>query len=165
MENKLSEGGRVVFVCKNLVSLKQFYKFTKIMDAAKLNASLEKIADQRMALAKINYDDARYDEIEEQLHALEDDFLEVYGKELESVLRQAHKQYCPDNDTLSPIAYIAQNYVKAKGKTGGYEIPTEGEFGLPIDLASGENGFLVLIPTPLRIDLITQSDRKTIWKA
>ena len=76
------------------------------MDFNALDQALVNIVNKREELSKINYNNPKYDDLEEELHDLEDDFQEEYGDFLEQALQQVHDEYCPDNDVLMPIGYI-----------------------------------------------------------
>lgn len=56
----------------------------------------------------IGYNDPKYDEVEEQLHDMEDSFLEEFGDFLEKVLLDVHDKHCSDSDVLLPIAYLGE---------------------------------------------------------
>ena len=88
------------------------------MDLNKLNDELCELVSRRNLLAAIDYNDEAYDQVEEDLHDFEDDFLEEYDAYLEDVLQQVHNKYCPDNDVLLPIAYIAKKYIEKTDDEG-----------------------------------------------
>ena len=46
------------------------------------------ILEKRLELSKLNYSDDTYDDVEEMLHDLEDDFNEKYGDQLEDILEK-----------------------------------------------------------------------------
>ena len=78
------------------------------MDFKALDQALDNIVKKREELSKINYNNPKYDDLEEELHDLEDDFQDEYGEFLEQALQQVHDEYCPDNDVLMPIGYLGQ---------------------------------------------------------
>ncbi len=78
------------------------------MDIKALDAALLKIVNKREDLAKLDYNNPKYDDLEEQLHDMEDDFQDSYGDFLEEALQNIHDKYCPENDVLMPIAYLGQ---------------------------------------------------------
>src|SRR5690349_4103295 len=49
------------------------------MDIKALDKALQEIAKRRMELSKIDYNNPKYDELEEQLHDLEDNLQDKYG--------------------------------------------------------------------------------------
>jgi hypothetical protein len=56
------------------------------MNTENLNKQLVALIEKKQALGKLSYNDERYDDIEEELHDLEDDFNEEFGPYLEDVL-------------------------------------------------------------------------------
>lgn len=134
------------------------------MDVTKLNSALLEIIKSRQELASIDYNNPKYDDLEEKLHDLEDDFMETYGDELERALQDIHDEYCPDSDVLVPIAYIAKKYqVSDKGE---YTAPsTEGVF-VEMDDFPGKDTKLVILPSPPRIALTIGTEKQQIvWTA
>ncbi|MDF2454551.1 MAG: hypothetical protein K0R51_544, partial [Cytophagaceae bacterium] len=84
-----------------------------------LNADLLTLVEMKTKLSTLTYDNKNYDEIEEELHDLEDDFLEKYGEMLEDVISDAHEKIRSDNDILLPIAYVGQRYTKTGENADG----------------------------------------------
>jgi len=80
------------------------------MDVKELDKAIQEIAKRRNALSKIDYSNPKYDDLEEELHDLEDSLQVKYGEYLEEVLQDVHDKYCPDTDVLYPIAYLAKTY-------------------------------------------------------
>ena len=131
-------------------------------DLEKLNQDLVNVIEKRVALAALSYDDIRYDEIEEQLHEAEDDFLKKYDDFLEDILLDIHDELCPDNEVLSPIAYIAKNYqVKDSNQ---YDITENQGVWVEIDEIPDKEAHLAILPNPLRIVLTAGNFKKTVWK-
>ncbi|MGB5979358.1 MAG: hypothetical protein WBG62_18230, partial [Cyclobacteriaceae bacterium] len=60
------------------------------MDIEALNSNLIKLVDLKIELSKIDYNQPEYDDKEEKLHDMEDDFLEEYGDYLEDALHTVH---------------------------------------------------------------------------
>jgi len=139
------------------------------MDVEKLNEDFVALAEKINDLDDLNYSDERYDDLEEELHNLEDTFLEEYGQELEEAIALVHDEFCPDNDVLLPTAYFAKNYLKLqrdqKGKTG-YDVEY-GE-GVPVDVDDfpEQDVHLVLVPGPTRL-LVTvgETAKQVAWMA
>jgi hypothetical protein len=78
------------------------------------------ILEKRLELSKLNYSDDTYDDVEEMLHDLEDDFNEKYGDQLEDILEKVHLKHCPESDVLLPTAYLAKKFVEtADGRSCG----------------------------------------------
>jgi hypothetical protein len=118
------------------------------MDTQAFDKALQEIVKKRTELEKIDYNNPKYDDLEEQLHDLEDAFSVKYGEYLEDVLQDVHDELCPDNDILFPTAYI-------KG------VPVE------IDKYAGKETILMLEANPPRITLTIGKEKKkeVVWTA
>lgn len=118
------------------------------MDVKALDQALAEIVRKREELSKVNYNDPTYDNLEEQLHDLEDDFQDEYGEYLEVALQQVHDEYCPDNDVLMAIGYLGEG------------IPVE------VDKLPGKDTRLILAPNPTRIILSVNKDKQqVVWSS
>ena len=118
------------------------------MDVKSLDRALAEIVKKREELSKVNYNDPTYDNLEEQLHDLEDDFQEEYGEYLETALQQVHDEFCPDNDVLMPIGYLGQ----------GIQVE--------VDKLPGKDTRLILAPNPTRIILAVNKDKQqVVWNS
>jgi len=116
------------------------------MNTTALDKALQEIVKKREELAKIDYNNPKYDDLEEELHDLEDSFQDEYGDYLEDALQTVHDEYCPDNDVLMPIAYLGQG------------VPVE------VDKLPGKDTRLVLSPSPTRIILSLGKDKQqVVW--
>ncbi|RUA29775.1 MAG: hypothetical protein DSY77_14750 [Bacteroidetes bacterium] len=133
------------------------------MDIKKLDEDLTALVKAKIALSKLTYADKDYDKIEEELHDMEDDFQENYGEYLEEALADVHDEFCPDNDVLLPIAYLADEYVIQEDTI---EVaPGQGVLVEADDFASSKVT-LALAPQPTRIVLQAGNDHKeVVWKA
>lgn len=118
------------------------------MDIKALDKALTEIVKKREELGKIDYNNPKYDDLEEHLHDLEDAFQDEYGEYLEDALQEIHDKYCPDNDVLMPIAYLGKGvYVE-------------------VDKFPGQETKLVLAATPPRILLAIGKDKQeVVWTA
>lgn len=118
------------------------------MDINALDKALQEIVRKREELGKIDYNNPKYDELEEQLHDLEDSFQDKYGEYVEGALKQIHDEHCPDNDILMPIAYLGKGvFVDA-------------------DKFPGKDTRLILAPSPTRIVLSIGKDKdQVVWTA
>jgi hypothetical protein len=131
------------------------------MDTENLNKSLVALIEKKLELNQLSYSDDRYDEIEEELHDLEDDFNEEFGPYLEDVLEDVHAKLCPDTDVLLPTAYLPNNLEGEASNAGEKE-------GVWVDSDEfpGKESRLVLIPNPVRLILsVGKTIRKEVWKA
>lgn len=117
------------------------------VDFKALNKALEEIVKVRTELDKLDYDNPEYDEKEEKLHDLEDDFQENFGRQLEKILQQVHHQYCPDSDVLMPIAYLGE--------------------GVSVELKAqpGKDARMRLDVNPLRIFITLRGKEQLVWEA
>lgn len=134
------------------------------MDLKELDRALQEIAKCRMALQKIDYNNPQYDDLEEELHDLEDSLHVKYGDYLEEVLQKVHDEYCPDTDVLYSIAYIAKSYqVNDKNE---YSVSTNEGVFVEVDTLPGKDTKLVIIPNPPRVVLnIGKNKQQVVWTA
>ena len=79
------------------------------MNTEELNRALVALIEKKAELHTLKYDDARYDDVEEALHDLEDDFNDEYGDFLETALDKVHTDLKSDTDVLLPTAYLPSN--------------------------------------------------------
>jgi hypothetical protein len=103
--------------------------------------------------------------LEEELHDLEDGFIEKYGTYLEKALEEVHAKYCPDNDILLPIAYLPNEYVKVGEEAGNtiYDVSYDQGVFVEVENITGENTKLVLVPGPLRFMLVSPNLKEIVW--
>ncbi len=137
------------------------------MNIETLDKALLEIVQKRNELKDIDYEDLKYDSVEEELHELEDDFVENYGEDLEKVLQKIHDELCPETDVLLPIAYVAQKYIPTGTKedgTEGYDVTMQE--GVPVILEEYPNhpSRIVLVPNPPRLILQVAVDQRfQVW--
>jgi hypothetical protein len=136
---------------------------TKIspMDIKALDQAVQEIALKRNELKKIDYNNPKYDDLEEVLHDLEDEFLDNYGDEMEKILQEVHDKLCPDTDILLPIAYMAKAYT-VTDKNEFSVTTSEGVF-VEVDSLPGKDTKLVIVPNPLRIVLNLKDKQQVVW--
>ena len=137
------------------------------MDIAQLNEDLLGLVEKKQELSGLTYSDEEYDDVEEALHDLEDDFVENYGDYLEDALHVVHDEYCPDDDVLLPTAYLANEYrfAEVDGQLKVDAAPGQGVFVMCDDFPN-KNCRLVLLPNPTRIVLkIGNKEQTTPWTA
>ncbi|HSZ25940.1 MAG TPA: hypothetical protein VK766_09490 [Cytophagaceae bacterium] len=138
------------------------------MDSKAIDKFLIQIIEKKAELNALTYDDKGYDKIEDELHEMEDEFMDIYGDDFSDILEEIHDELEAENDVLLPIAYLATQYV-LKGQsadgTNIYDVrPTE---GIPMDTDKyvGKIKRLVLIPNPLRFLLqIDTNKREIVWQ-
>lgn len=134
-----------------------------MIDNKALDEDLTTIIENKIKLSQLDYSNEEYDTLEEQLHDLEDDFLEKYGDYLEDALHEVHDEYCPDNDVLLPIAYLPNRISKLDD---GYDVDFKEGVYVEVDDYVGKETKLVLLPKPTRLLLqIDNSQREIVWKA
>jgi hypothetical protein len=134
-----------------------------MIDLQKLNTDLVEIVEKRIQLAELRYDDSQYDELEEQLHDLEDNFLKKYDDYLEDLLLDIHDEFCPETEVLSPIAYLAKNYIRKDSNS--YDVLGDQGVWVEIEEIPEKEAHLVLLPNPLRVVLSTGNFKKVVWKS
>ncbi|HSY61151.1 MAG TPA: hypothetical protein VK796_04700 [Cytophaga sp.] len=135
------------------------------MDLKKVNKDLEAIILKKNELNALTYDHKDYDDVEEELHDLEDDFLDAYGDELEEVLDQVHVKIDADNDVLLPIAYVGAYYKPlAKNADGSQQFEIAADQGVLVESGKFKNTDtrLIFLPSPLRLILTTGKDKKVV---
>ncbi|MDX5345616.1 MAG: hypothetical protein LPK19_00070 [Hymenobacteraceae bacterium] len=131
------------------------------MDAKALNASLVALISKKEELNKLDYNDSRYDDIEEELHDLEDDFNEEFGDYLEEVLEEVHGKINSDTDVLLPTAYLPGMMLENGS-------PLTDEDGVVVDSEKYPNkeARLLLMPNPARLVLyVNHKQVEEVWQA
>jgi hypothetical protein len=133
------------------------------MDLKALDKGLQELVLKRNELSVMDYGHEKYDDLEEELHNLEDDFSEKFGTYLEEAFYDVHDEFCPDSDVLMPIAYLGKKY---KIEDGKFDVDqTQGVF-VEMDDYPEQDTKLVLIPNPTRIVLqISKEERNVVWVA
>ena len=138
------------------------------MDVEQLNTDLIELVSKRNLLSSLDYNDEAYDQVEEDLHDFEDEFLEKYEEYLEDAFQKVHEEHCPDNDVLLPIAYVAKKYIEKTDGNGNitYGVgPNEGVL-VEMDEYPGSNVRLFIVPSPTRIFLTVDNKKpKVVWEA
>ena len=128
------------------------------MNTATLNQALVALIEKKAELHTLTYDDARYDEVEEALHDLEDDFNEEYGEYLEDALDKVHSDLKSDTDVLLPTAYLPASVSAAPGPKEGVWIDSE--------KYPGKEARLTLLPSPVRLVItVGKAVQQELWKA
>jgi hypothetical protein len=139
------------------------------MNIKELDNALIAIVEKKNLLSTLDYNDQNYDRVEEELHDLEDDFIDAYGLYLEEALHLVHDEYCPDNDVLLPIAYMANQYIKTSEKPDGspeYTVAPNAGVIVDADDYPGKISRLVFVPNPTRLMLnIEKGNIIEVWRA
>lgn len=130
-----------------------------------LEQALIQLVEKKNQLATIDYNDAKYDDLEEKVHDAEDDLLDKYGDFLEDILADVHDELCPDDDVLLPTAYLANKYVKKE--EDGKVVFQAAEGGVIVDADEYPNQLtrLVLVPSPTRLMLqVGRQKEEEVWR-
>ena len=142
---------------------------SQTMDLKTLDKEIFEIITKKNAISKLSYDHKSYDDLEEELHDLEDDFLEKYGDYFEEVLEKIHAKICPDTDVLLPIAYLAKEYKNAGKNPDGtplLEVNFKEGVWVDVDKFPNKDTRLVLVPFPTRLLLsIEGKGEEIVWQA
>jgi len=134
------------------------------MDVKALDQAIQQIALRRNELKKLDYNNPKYDDLEEELHDLEDSLHVKFGDYLEEILQNVHDKYCPDTDVLFPIAYLAKSYI-VKGQDEFSVTNNEGVF-VEVDSIPGKDTRLVIVPNPIRVILnVGKDQQQVVWTA
>lgn len=127
----------------------------------KIESVVNEIAEKRNELNKLTYNDKSYDEIEDDLHDLEDHFNEEFEKYFEEILEDVHADISSDADILLPSAYFAQAYVQKNGK-----FKFGGDDGVLVDSEDydGQEVRIVLVPNPVKFVLVINEEiKQELW--
>ncbi|SFC29972.1 hypothetical protein SAMN05421780_104167 [Flexibacter flexilis DSM 6793] len=141
---------------------------TQVRTDMNLDQSLEALVEKKMQLNSMKYNDANYDKVEDELHELEDDFIDEFGDLLEEALQDVHDEFCSDNDVLLPTAYLAQRYTRTKDANGKnvYEVDFKDGVQVDVDEYPGKDSRLVLVPNPTRVMLTVNGiSKEVVWQA
>ena len=134
------------------------------MDVKALDQAVQQIALRRNDLKKLDYNNPKYDDLEEELHDLEDSLHMKFGDYLEEILQNVHDKYCPDTDVLFPIAYLAKSYIVNALEEFSVS-NNEGVF-VEVDSIPGKDTRLVVVPKPLRVILnVGKDQQQVVWTA
>lgn len=129
-----------------------------------MDAAIQEIALRRNELKKLDYNNPKYDDLEEELHDLEDELLDSHGEYLEGILQEIHDKYCPDTDILLPIAYLAKTYTITTSNE--YAVSTTEGVYVEVDSLPGKETKLVMLPNPLRVVLNVGKDKQqVVWSS
>jgi hypothetical protein len=132
------------------------------MNVIELNKSLIGILEKRIELSKLKYSDDTYDEVEEELHDLEDEFTDTFGDEMEKAIEKVHDKYCSESDVLLAVSYLP----KVVTKVGDiYKFKSNEGVLVEMDDPKILEARLLLLPSPVRILLLNNDKLTEVWKA
>lgn len=125
------------------------------------------IAEKRSLIASPTYIGKKKDEAV-LLQQLETKLRDKFGNFIFEALQDVHDEFCPDNEVLPPLAYLAKKYIIKKERDNQVMYETDCNEGIPIepDDYPGEPARLVIVPGPPRI-LLKVGDRlqEEVWRA
>lgn len=130
------------------------------METEKLNKAIIQILEKRTELSALAYSDESYDEVEEALHDMEDDFTDEYGDYLEKILKKVHQQFCSDSEVLLAVSYLPK---KVKIVDEEFEISAIEGVIVELDDDKTPEGRIILLPNPPQILLTTSKKTETVW--
>ncbi len=131
------------------------------MNKQELNSALVDLLEKRTELSKLQYSDETYDQIEEELHDLEDEFTETYGDFMEKVITKVHREFCTESDVLLATSYLP----KVVNKVGDdYEFTSNEGVLVEMDDLPALEARLLLLPSPPRLLLLTPGETLEAWK-
>ena len=132
------------------------------MNTKELNSALVEILEKRIQLSKLEYSDKTYDDVEEELHDMEDDFTDTYGDFMESAIDKVHREFCSESDVLLATSYLP----KVVTKNGDdYEFTASEGVLVEMDDLPALEARLLLLPNPARMLLLTPGETIEVWKA
>jgi len=132
------------------------------MNIKALDKDLLSLFEKRAELSQMGYDHSDYDDVEETLHNLEDDFNEKYGGYLEGILSEIHKEYCPESDVLLPTAYLAKSFKETAD--GGIEVGKDAGVLVELESDPDAKAKLLLLPSPTRVVLQVGKKKNIVWQ-
>jgi hypothetical protein len=133
------------------------------MNIQALDQDLLSLFEKRVELSQMGYDHRDYDDVEEALHDLEDDFNDKYGDFLEGILGDIHKEFCPESDVLLPTAYLARSFKETPD--GGIEVGKDAGVEVELEADPAASAKLLLLPSPTRIVLQVGKKKNIVWAA
>ena len=131
------------------------------MDLKELNKALVDLLETRTKLSKLAYSDDTYDEVEEELHDMEDDFTDTYGDFMEKAITRVHREYCSESDVLLATSYLPKVVTKVAGE---YEFTANEGVLVEMDDLPALEARLLLLPSPPRMLLLTPGETIEVWK-
>ena len=120
-----------------------------MLDIKIVDKDLQDIVKKRTKLYTMSFDSEGYDDLEDELMDLEDDFSENYGDFIEDGVAEVYEQFGLEDEVLSAISYIGRHYHITKDNQYGISAKQ----GLPIDTPEEPDADLriILLPNPVRI--------------
>jgi hypothetical protein len=132
------------------------------MNISELNKALIDILEKRTQLSKLQYSDKTYDDVEEELHDLEDDFTDTYGDYMEKAITKVHREFCSESDVLLATSYLPKVVTKVGDQ---YEFTANEGVLVEMDDLPALEARLLLLPNPPQMLLLTPGETMEVWKA
>lgn len=138
-----------------------------MIDIQAMDKALIRLIEKRNEVHALDYSAPNYDDLEEELHDLEDDFLGEYGEYLEDGIAEVYEEFELDSDVLSPLAYVARSYQLMNDDKDNPQYNITSKDGLPIDVPGYEekDTRLIVLPNPTRVFLLLKGKGKEVWRA
>jgi hypothetical protein len=131
------------------------------MNTAELNKALVNLLEKRTELSKLQYSDPTYDDVEEELHDLEDDFTDTYGDYMEKAITKVHNEFCSESDVLLATSYLPKVVTKVGDD---YEFTANEGVLVEMDDLPALEARILLLPNPPRMLLLTPGETMEVWK-
>ncbi len=138
-----------------------------MIDGIKLNRQLAEIVDLRNELETLSYSDDSYDDVEDQLHEIEDDFNEEFGDYLEDVLEEAHREVSTTAEILLATAYLSKSYEVFNEGSEEISYHIDGDDGVYVKIKAfiELNTRIVFVPNPARFFFTLNGEiKKELWR-
>lgn len=126
-----------------------------------INDFLLRIIEKRNLLSSMEYNDRRYDKLEDELHDLEDAFCDHYGEQMEDLIGKIQHKYNPYQEVLHPTAYIARKYTEKVDDKGNKEYGVTRRDG--VSIGNSQDLHLVYLPNPARLALTGPHGIHEVW--
>lgn len=138
-----------------------------MIDDIKLNKQLAEIVDLRNELETLSYNDESYDDVEDQLHDVEDEFNEEFGEYLDGVLEDAHNEVSTTAEILLPTAYLSKSYEVSNENSDEITYHIDDEDGVYVKIKAflELNTRIVFVPNPARLFFTLNGEiKKELWR-
>lgn len=154
----------ILYLCSTSNNLAQ-KAIKNMLNTKKLDKDLQHIIAKRIEIYQMDYDAPNYDDVEEVLLDLEDDFAEEYGEFLEDALGDVYEKYDINDDVAMCTSYVGRFYQEIKENEEGkvYSIVAKQGFPVEIPELAGHDSYLIFLPNPTRIYLVFGKKAKEVW--
>lgn len=136
------------------------------MNLKNLDQAIVQISEKKRELFRNDLTENDLNLLKQEVDLLEQNFQYEYGALIEEALFNVHDEYCPDNEVLKPVAYLASRY---QDQQGSIQFDVESTEGVPVEADDfpGIKARLVLVPGPARLVLQGQDSpfKEIVWRA